>query len=170
MLREEAARDKGYQRTRVTRKGGRRPTDRDMVPHKPAWRELGVLEGLLCRGERDITPEGRHKDCNGDLRDRGVDQGHGAHQGEYATRRQLRLRLWFPGKDGAVEGRVRACMPGQAGVGSRARDPLRPTKASEEPWSSRYADHWDPTQDGPRLLVVSDALTSTSREEPRTGT
>ena len=151
-------------------RGDGRPTDRDMVPRRAAWRGLGVLEGLLGKGERSITPEGRHRDCNGDLRDRGEDQGRGARQGGCATGRQLRLGLCFPGTDGAVERRVGACMPGRAGVGSRAGDPLRPTKASETAGSRRCADQGDPTQDGPRRLIVSDGITGTSREEPGTGT
>ena len=88
-----------------------------------------------------------------------MDLGHSAHQGEDTTKRQLRLRLWFPGMDKAVERRVSTCMPCQASVNSKARDPLKPTKAQEEPWSSLYADHWGPTQDGLHLLVVIDALT-----------
>ena len=50
-------------------------------------------------------------------------------------------------------------MPCQASVDSKARDPLKPTKAPEEPWSTLYADHWGPTQDGLHLLVVIDGLT-----------
>ena len=61
--------------------------------------------------------------------------------------------------DKAVERRVRTCMPCQASVDSKARDPLKPTKALEEPRSSLYADHWGPTQDGLHLLVVIDGLT-----------
>ena len=59
----------------------------------------------------------------------------------------------------AVERTVRNCMPCQASLDSKARDPLKPTKAPEEPWSSLYADHWVPTQDGLHILVVIDGLT-----------
>ena len=143
----------------VAVKKGRKPTDRDMIPYMSVWTELGVLEGLLCRGEKIVIPEGRHKDHDVELRDWVVDLGHSAHQGEDATKRQLRLRLWFPGMDKAVERRVRTCMPCQASIDSKARDPLKPTKAPEEPWSTLYADHWGPTQDGLHLLVVIDGLT-----------
>ena len=44
-------------------------------------------------------------------------------------------------------------------VESKARDPLKPTKALEEPWSRLYADHWGPTQDGLHILIVIDGLT-----------
>ena len=43
-----------------------------------------------------------HKDHDVELRDWVVDLGHSAHQGENATKRQLLLRLWFPGMDRAV--------------------------------------------------------------------
>ena len=44
-------------------------------------------------------------------------------------------------------------------VESKARDPLKPTKAPEEARSSLYADHWGPTRDGLHILVVIDGLT-----------
>ena len=44
-------------------------------------------------------------------------------------------------------------------VESKARDPLKPTKAPEELWSRLYADHWGPTHDGLHILVVIDGLT-----------
>ena len=94
-----------------------------------------------------------------ELRDWVVDLGHSAHQGEDATKRQLRVRLWFPGMDKAVERRVSTCLACQASAESKARDPLKPMKAPEEPWSRLYADHWGPTQDGHCILVVIDGLT-----------
>ena len=47
--------------------------------------------------------------------------------------------------DKAVERRVSTCLARQASVESKARDPLKPTKAPEEPWSRLYADNWGPT-------------------------
>ena len=75
------------------------------------------------------------------LREWVVDLGHSVHKGVDATKRQLRVRLWFPGMDRAVERRVSSCLACQASVESKARDPLKPTKAPEEPWSRLYADH-----------------------------
>ena len=117
-----------------------------------------MIKELVCRGERIVIPEGR---CtkNVALRDWVVNLGHSAHQGVDATKRQLRVRLWFPGMDKAVERRVSTCLPCQASVESKARDPLKPTKAPEEPWSRLYADHWGPTQDGHHILVIVDGLT-----------
>ena len=93
------------------------------------------------------------------LRDWVVDLGYSAHQGVDATKRQLRVRLWFPGMDKALERRVSSCLACQVSMESKARDPLKPTKALEEPWSRLYADHWGPTQDGHNILVIVDGLT-----------
>ena len=76
-----------------------------------------------------------------------------------ATKRQLRVRLQFPGMDKAVERRVSTCLPCQARMESKAREPLKPLKAPEEPWSRLYTDHWGPTQDSNHILVIIDSLT-----------
>ena len=81
VLREVAAQDEMYQRLMVAVKKGKKPTDRDMVPYMAVWGELGVLEELLCRGERIVIPEERHKDYDVDLRDWVVDLGHIAPNG-----------------------------------------------------------------------------------------
>ena len=62
----------------------------------------------MFRGERIVIPEGRCATNDMALRDWVVDLGHSAHQG--VTKRQLRVRLWFPGMDKAVERRVSSCL------------------------------------------------------------
>ena len=109
-------------------KEGKKATDRDLVPYIVVWEELAVIKGLVCRGERLVIPVL--------LRDWVVDLGHSAHQGVDANKRQLRVRLCFPGMDKAVKRRVSTCLPSQASVKSKARDPLKP-------WSRLYMDHWD---------------------------
>ena len=157
-LREVEARDTVYQELKEAVKKGRKPTDRSRIPYTAVWTEQGVLEGLLCKGEETITPEGWHKDHDVELRDWGRAKGHSTHQWENGTKRQRRLRLWFPRMDKAVERRVRTSRPRQASGDSKARDPLKPTKTPEEPRSSLYADHRGPTQDGRHLLVVIDGF------------
>ena len=98
-------------------------------------------------GGRGVIPEGRHEKNAVELREGVVDIGHSAHQGEETTKRQLRVRLGVPGIDRAEEKRVSYCWPSQGSRGSRARDPLKPTEAPEEPWSRQYTDHWGPTKD-----------------------
>ena len=158
VLKEVAERDAVYQRLKEAVKTGRKPKDRDMVPYTAVWEELGVVE-LLCRGERIVIPEGRHEKNDMELRDWVVDIGHSAHQGVDATKRQLRVSLWFPGMERAVERRVSTCLPCQASMESKARDPLKPIKAPKDPLSMLYADHCGPSQDGQHILVVIDGLT-----------
>ena len=79
MLREVAAQDPVYQGLMEAVKKGRKPKDRSMTPYMSVWTELGVLEGLLCRGEKIVIPEGRHKDNDVELRDWVVDLRRSAH-------------------------------------------------------------------------------------------
>ena len=58
-----------------------------------------------------------------------------------------------------MERRVSTCLACQASIESKAKDPLKPTKAPEELWSRLYADHCGPTQDGQHILVVTNGLT-----------
>ena len=46
-------------------KKGRKPTDRDRVPHMAVWGEVGDLEELHCKGERIVIPKGQHKKDGG---------------------------------------------------------------------------------------------------------
>ena len=89
-----------------------------------------------------------------------VDLGHSGHMGSAATKRLLRLRVWFPGMDKMIDRRVEACLPCQASVHMPTRDPLKPSTPPQEPWEKVFVDHWGPTPgDRQHLLVVIDALT-----------
>ena len=54
VLREVAERDEGYQKLKAAMKAGKKPKERDMA----VWEELGVIEELVCRGQRIVIPEG----------------------------------------------------------------------------------------------------------------
>ena len=58
VLREVAERDEVYQKLKAAVKAGKKPKDRDMVPYMAVWEELGVIEELVCRGQRIVIPEG----------------------------------------------------------------------------------------------------------------
>ena len=146
MLREVAERNEIDQKLKAAVKEGKKPKDRDLVPYMVVWEELAVIKELVCRGERIIISEGKCSTNDEALRDWVVDLGHSVHQGMDATKRQLRVRLWFPGMDKAVERRVSACLACQASVEFKARDPLKPKKAPDEPWSRMYVDHRAPSR------------------------
>ena len=65
--------------------------------------ELAVIKGLVIQGERIVVPEDRVAGEETTLREWEVDLGHFEYQDVDATKRLLRLRLWFPGMDHEVE-------------------------------------------------------------------
>ena len=126
---------------------GKKPKDRDLVPYMAVWGELMVIKELVCRGEMMIIPEGRCTKNDVAMRDWVMDLGHSAHQGVDATRRQLRVRLWFPGMDKAVERRVSTCLACQASVESKARDPLKPPRIQVQDGGGERDDDGDADTD-----------------------
>ena len=159
MLRDAAAADPVYQRLIRALEAGKKPSDPDMTPYTSIWTELSIMEGLVCRGERIVIPNGRLPTHDINMREWVVDLGHSGHMGMSATKRLLRLRLWFPGMDRMVERIISECLPCQASIDNHTRDPLKPTPAPKSPWDKLYCDHWGPTQDGNHMLVLVDALT-----------
>ena len=160
MLQHAAGNDPIYQKLIQAIKLGKKPTDPDLVPFTSVWEEMSVIRDLVCRGERIVIPNGTLPGTDDNVREWVVELGHSGHQGTNATKRLLRLRLWFPGLDKMVEDKVSSCLPCQATVDTKHRDPLKPNTAPTEPWSRLVCDHWGPNPlDGKHILVVIDALT-----------
>ena len=159
MLKEAAGNDPVYQRLINAILSGRKPADAEMTSYTSIWDELSVVEGLVLRGERIVIPNGHVPQYDTNIREWIIDLGHSGHMGITATKRLLRLRLWFPGMDRLVERIVEQCLPCQASVDIHPRDPLKPTPAPEEPWMKTFCDHWGPTYDKKHILVILDALT-----------
>lgn len=159
MLRRSAQTDPVYQRLITAIQNNKMPEDPELNPYTSVWQELSVIEGLVCRGERIVIPNGHLPELDSNIREWIVELGHSGHMGINATKRLLRLRLWFPGMDRMVERKVTSCLPCQAAVDTHDRDPLKPSTVPKEPWVTLYCDHWGPTQDGKYILVIIDALT-----------
>ena len=159
MIRKAVKEDKVYRDLKESVRSGNKSTDPRLGPYMSVFPELAVIKGLVTRGERIVIPEGRVAGEEATLREWVVDLGHSAHQGVDATKRLLRLRLWFPGMDHEVERIVGGCLPCQASVPHHNRDPLKPSTAPTEPWDKLYCDHWGPTRDKKHILVLVDALT-----------
>jgi hypothetical protein len=159
MIKEAALSDPVYQKLVVAVRSGNKRLDRDLIPYTSVWSELGVIDGIVCRGERIVIPDGHLARDEGNVREWVVELGHSGHMGVDATKRLLRQRLWFPGMDKAVERQVSGCLPCQAATRSYQRDPLKPNTAPEEPWYRLSCDHWGPTRDGKHILVIIDNLT-----------
>ena len=140
-------------------KEGKKPKDRDLVPYTAVWEELGVIEELVCRGERIVIPEWRCSTNDVALRDWVVDLGHSAHQGVDATKRQLRVRLWFPGMDRAVE-RKDQLLPVMSGKrGEQGQGPPEADEGSGGAVVQAVRGPLGPPQDGNHILVIIDGLT-----------
>ena len=135
MVQEVASGYQNYQILKKAVQAGKKPNDRDMVQNMSVCTELGVIKGLVCRGEKVLIPEGRHTRYNVPLREWVVNLGHSAHHGMDAIKRQLRVRLWFPGMERMVEKEVEGCLPCLASVESHNRDPSNPAwhQRTEEP-------------------------------------
>ena len=160
MIQQAALTDPVYHKLIQAVQQGKKTEDPDLRPYTSIWGELGVLQGLVCRGERIVIPDGYLPDNEGSIREWVVELGHSGHLGINATKRLLRLRLWFPGMDKMVERKVASCLPCQAATDCHLRDPLKPNPAPAEPWDRVFCDHWGPTPtDGKHILVIIDGLT-----------
>ena len=55
MVQEVASGDQNYQKLKEAVQAGKKPNDRDLVPYMSVWTELGVIQGLVWRGEKEDT-------------------------------------------------------------------------------------------------------------------
>ena len=120
----------------------------------------GCTQRSGMQGERLVIADGHIPGTEGNIREWVAELGHSGHMGINATKRLLRMPLWFPGMDKMVEEKVATCLPCQAATDSHQRDRLKPNPAPAEPWDRLYCDHWGPiTYDGKHILVLIEALT-----------
>ena len=169
MLRQAAERDSVYMELREAVKSSHKPVDRRLVPYTSVWEELGVVDGLVCRGERIVVPDGEVTGGDGSIREWLIEIAHEAHHGMVAMKRYLRVRLWWPGMDKRVEKRSASCEACQAATLQHQRDPLQPSVAPTKPWVKVAADHWGPTPNH-TVLVMVDHLTKYPEVEVVKGT
>lgn len=159
MLKEVAERDPSYISLREAVLAGKKTENPAISPYTSVWPELGVVDSLVCRGDRIVVPSADLAEETGNIRTWLVDIAHDGHHGEDAMKRCLRARLWFPGMDKLVKNKAAGCHACQATVKQEHRDPLQPTTAPHSPWQKVAADHWGPTPDKKYLLVLVDHLT-----------
>ena len=169
MIRQAASRDPVYSDLVAAVKSGRKPADRRFVPYTSVWAELGVVDGLICRGERIVVPDAEVTGGDGNVREWVTEIAHEGHHGMVNMKRYLRERLWWPGLDKMVERRSASCEACQASTVQHQRDPLQPSTAPCKPWVKVAADHWGPTPDH-SVLVMVDHLTKYPEVEVVKGT
>ena len=169
MIKEVAEEDSVYKALREAVKSGRKPADPRLVPYTSIWPELGVVDNIVCRGERIVVPDGEVIHEGGNIRTWLTEISHDGHHGMDHMKRYLRPRVWWPGIDKQVERRSAACESCQASTPQHRRDPLQPTVAPTRPWERVAADHWGPTPTC-TVLVMVDHLTKYPEVEVVKGT
>lgn len=117
--------------------------------YAPVIDELSIAEGLVLRGSQIVVPV--------NLRDRVIKLCHEGHLGIVKTKQLLRSKVWFPGIDRRVESEIADCLPCQACVGRKQREPLCMTELPDGPWQMASADFCGPMPTGELLLVMVDA-------------
>lgn len=169
MIKEVAEGDSVYKALREAVKSGKKSGDPRLTPYTSIWPELGVVDNIVCRGERIVVPDGEVIQEGGNIRAWLTEISHDGHHGMDHMKRYLRPRVWWPGIDRQVERRSAACEACQAATPQHRRDPLQPTTAPTRPWERVAADHWGPTPTC-TVLVMVDHLTKYPEVEVVKGT
>ena len=173
-IRTAAARDPIYQTIVKDITVRRKASEKIPLGYKRVWQQLSVINGLLHKGSKLVLPQADIYPGGDTVRSRAIDIAHEGHPGIQAMKQYLRSRLWFPAMDDVVNELCKSCLPCQASIEVKHRDPLIPSTAPTEPWEKLATDHWGPTADGKYILVVIDKLSrypevaivnSTSAEE-----
>ena len=103
---------------------------------------------IILRGTRIVVPE--------ILQQRVIDLAHEGHQGIAKTKSLLREKVWFAGIDGAVERKVKSCMPCQVTTPETTREPLQMSPLPEGPWKEVSVDFKELSGGGYLLVVYDD--------------
>ena len=110
--------------------------------------ELSELQGVVMRGTQIVMPT--------KLQQRVIDICHEGHLGIVKSKQLLRSKVWFPNIDKMMEVRCRNCLPCQAAVVKKQRNPLEMTPTPSEPWESIAIDFCGPFPTGEMILVAID--------------
>ena len=89
MLREVAERDPSYVMLREAVLAGKKAENPAIIPYTSVWTELGVMEKLVCRGDRIVVPSADLAEHTGNIRTWLVDIAHDGHHGMDAMKRCL---------------------------------------------------------------------------------
>ena len=90
------------------------PRREDLGPFKLVRSELSVASRV--RGSRIVVPKA--------LQRRVVNVSHEGHQGIVKTKQLIRSAVWFPGIDHMTEDVVRSCLPCEAAIQQKPKEPL----------------------------------------------
>ena len=108
--------------------------------------ELSHAENVILRGSQIVVPTV--------LQDRVLEICHGAHLGIVKSKQLLCSKVWFPGIDKKMEANISGCIPCQAAIPRKQRDPLVMTEIPALPWQNVAIDFCGPFPLRELVLVV----------------
>jgi hypothetical protein len=120
----------------------------ELKPYVKRQLELSVLDGCILWGSRVIIPPAGRAQITEVL--------HEAHPGVSRMKSLARSFVWWPGMDGALEEKVKACSQCQSNQKMPAPAPLHPWEWPARPWSRLHLDFAGPFM-GHMFLVLMDA-------------
>ena len=120
----------------------------ELKPYVQRQLELSVLDGCILWGSRVIIPPAGRAQV--------MEVLHEAHPGVSRMKSLARSFVWWPGMDGALEEKVKACSQCQSNQKMPAPAPLHPWEWPVRPWSRLHLDFAGPFM-GRMFLVLVDA-------------
>ncbi|XP_062374782.1 uncharacterized protein K02A2.6-like [Sardina pilchardus] len=117
-------------------------------PYAKRKLELSVLDGCILWGSRVIVPSPGQAQV--------MEALHDAHPGISRMKSLARSFVWWPGMDGALEEKVRACSQCQSNRKMPVAAPLHPWQWPGRAWSRLHLDFAGPFM-GQTFLVLVDA-------------
>ena len=126
-------------------RGWQRSDEANLRPYQRRKDELSVEDGCVLWGRLVIVPPQGHA--------KALEMVHEGHPGASRTRSLARSFMWWPGMDGDVEDKVRACTRCRAQRKLPAPALLHTWEWPQRPWWSRlHADYARPFQEKCSLL------------------
>ena len=152
-VKEVTRKDKDMQRLIdiiQSKKRGKKKTE-GLEPYltQDVFRELNVVDGVVCRGTRIVIPADLQKEI--------IRIGHEAHPGMSKTKNLLRSCCWFPGMDSQVESKTKRCIPCQAVQPATHKEPIKPKELPDGPWQRvEMESSQGPYPNGEYIFVMID--------------
>ena len=121
-------------------------TRTELQPYYNRRHELSVSQDCLLWGNRIIIPLKFRKTLLTEL--------HEGHSGMVRMKNLARSHFGWPGLDGDIEGKTKACLGCQRVQSLPATTPLHPWSWPTEPWERIHIDFLGPLRGSMRLVVI----------------
>ncbi|XP_055615229.1 uncharacterized protein K02A2.6-like [Toxorhynchites rutilus septentrionalis] len=117
-----------------------------LIRYESFAKELGVINGILVRDERIILPTS--------LRPKALDIIHRGHPGVVTMRRALREKVWWPGMDDDVTGKIQECAGCIAVSVVGPPEPIQRKEMPDRAWQEIAIDFFSAKECATFLIVV----------------